>query len=126
VAISINDAQQYLTELGLSLPGAISAALLVKANSVEACMVEGGADATDVTLAQLYLFGLLSISSGARRVVSQSASGASRSFTYGTLVEQMRQLKASIAVVDSKGCTVALIPAEPGGHAALFVGRSYE
>ncbi len=120
--MTTTEAAAYLDQLGLSLPTPILAALVAKVESIDACMTEKGYSTTDQDLIRYYLIGLLSISSGGRRVQSQSApSGASQSYSYGTLSEQMRQLKAALRLLDTEGCTAALIPAEPGPQAALYV-----
>lgn len=122
--ITTEDAAAYLAELGLSVPAAVLACIVEKANSAEACMIGAGYDACDITLSLLYLTGMLAISAGGRRIKSQGApSGASRSFEYGTITEQMRQLRASLQVLDASGCTTALQPAEPGPRAGLWIGK---
>ncbi len=114
------EAAAYLDQLGLSLPTPILSALVAKVESLDDCL--GQYSTADADLIRYYLIGLLSISSGGRRVQSQSApSGASQSYSYGTLSEQMRQLKAALRLVDTEGCTAALIPAEPGPQAAMYV-----
>ena len=114
------EAAAYLDQLGLSLPEPILAALVAKVDSLDACL--GQYDPSDASLIKFYLIGLLAISSGGRRVQSQSApSGASQSYSYGTLSEQMRQLKAALALIDTNGCTADLIPSEPGPQAAMYV-----
>lgn len=123
--MTTTEAAAYLDQLGLSLPQPILAALVAKVESIDACL--GQYSTTDADLIRYYLIGLLSISSGGRRVQSQSApSGASQSYSYGTLSDQMRQLKAALRLLDTKGCTADLIPAEPGPQAAMYVvpGRS--
>tara|TARA_Y100000593_G_scaffold91037_1_gene178835 strand:- start:482 stop:865 length:384 start_codon:yes stop_codon:yes gene_type:complete len=117
-----SEAQQYLQQLGITVPSVILTRLISKSQGADACLDENGVSADDKALIQFYLLGLYAISSGGRRVKSQSApSGASQSYEYGSLVDQMRQLKASLAVLDKYGCTAGLIPAEPGDTAALFV-----
>lgn len=125
--MTTTEATAYLDQLGLSLPTPILSALVAKVGSIDACMTEKGYSADDQELIRYYLTGLLAISSGGRRVKSQSApSGASQSYSYGTLSEQMRQLKAALRLLDTEGCTTDLIPAEPGPTAAMYVvsGRS--
>jgi hypothetical protein len=124
--MTTTEAAAYLDQLGLSLPAPILAALVAKVESIDTCL--GQYSTTDAELIKYYLTGLLAISSGGRRVQSQSApSGASRSYSYGSLSEQMRQLKAALALLDTQGCTADLIPSEPGPQAAMYVvtGRRY-
>jgi hypothetical protein len=118
--ITVTDVNNYLGELGMELPSIIVAAIVEKANSIEACMVGAGYSDADKTLIALYLAGMLAMSSGARMVRSQSApSGASRSYQYGPMY---RQIRASLSLLDTSGCATDLIPAEPNAGAALFVG----
>lgn len=122
--ITTDEALAYLTELGLTLPTTIIECLIAKAETATPCMVEAGYSDCDQKLALLYLVGMLSISSGGRRIRSQGApSGASRSFDYGSLTDQMRQLRNALQIIDPAGCTGALQPSEPSGRAALFIGR---
>lgn len=114
------EARQYLAQLGLTIPDFMLSALVAKVGSIGVCIAQYPAESQ--TLIQAHLIGLLAISSGGRRVSSHSsASGASQSYTYGTLSEQMRQLKAALRLVDTEGCTDDLIPAEPGPQAAMYV-----
>ena len=118
--MNTTEAAAYLDQLGLSLPSPVLTALVSKVETLDDCLDQYSAD--DADLIRYYLIGLLSISSGGRRVQSQSApSGASQSYSYGTLSEQMRQLKAALALLDTNGCTSGLIPAEPGPQAAMYV-----
>ena len=117
-----SEAQQYLSQLGLSLPGNLLTALIAHVDGLDSCLSDYPAETQ--TLIKSYLLGLLAISAGGRRVSSQGApSGASQSYEYGTITEQMRQLKASLRILDTNGCTRKLIPAEPGANAALYVTK---
>lgn len=121
--ITVEEAAAFLRELGLTLPTAILECLVNKAASIQACLDGAGYSECDQKLIYYYLVGMLAISSGARRIKSQGApSGASRSFEYGTLTEQMRQLRNSLRVLDTSGCTTELQPADPGGQAGMWVG----
>ena len=118
--MTTTDAAAYLDQLGLSLPEPLLAALVAKVDSMDACLEQYSE--SDAALIRYYLIGLLAISSGGRRVTSQSApSGASQSYSYGSLSEQMRQLKAALALLDTEGCTADLVPSEPGPQAAMYV-----
>lgn len=121
------EAREYLAQLGLTVPDFILTALMAQVGSISTCLAQYPAETQ--TLIQSYLTGLLAISAGGRRVTSQGApSGASQSYSYGTITEQMRQLKASLRILDTEGCTKGLIPAEPGPNAAMYVvkGRNCE
>lgn len=122
-----SEAQAYLAQLGITIPSAMLTALIAQVDGLDSCLADYPAETQ--TLIKSYLLGLLSISAGGRRVSSQGApSGASQSYSYGTITEQMRQLKASLRILDTKNCTKGLIPAEPGANAAMFVtkGRKCE
>lgn len=114
---------EYLTELGYTLPAGILDCLLSKAETARACMIGAGYDECSQDLAVTYLAAMLAVSSGARRIRSQTApSGASRSFDYAA--DQLRQLRQALTLVDPSNCTGALQPADPNGRAALFIGRA--
>lgn len=116
------DAREYLAELGLSVPNIMLSALIARVSSVDDCISKYPEESQ--TLIRYYLVGLLAITSGGRRIKSQGApSGASQSYSYGTLVEQQRQLVNGLRLVDPDGCTSGLIPAEPGAQAMLYVAK---
>lgn len=122
--MTATEAAAYLSELGLQLPAPLLDALVLKIDAIDTCMTEKGYTTFDKSLIRYYAIGLLAITSGGRRVQSQSApSGASRSYSYGSLVEQQRQLTNALRLVDIDGCADDLIPAEPGGKAGLWVAR---
>lgn len=116
------EAREYLSQLGLTIPDAMLTALITRISSIDGCIAQYPADVQ--TLIQYYLVGLLAITSGGRRIRSQSApSGASQSYSYGTLVEQQRQLVNALRLIDTEGCANDLIPAEPGPRAFLGVAK---
>lgn len=120
---TVSDLTEYLTELGYTLPSKMLDCLLAKAEAARTCMVGAGYDECSQDLAVTYLAAMLAISSGARRIKSQTApSGASRSFDYAA--DQLRQLRQALVIVDPRGCTSKLQPADPSGRAALIVGRA--
>lgn len=120
VALTIEQANEYLAEIGLSLPSFVVQALINKGASMDACLDGAGYTDDDALLIKLYLFGMMAVTGGARRVKSQSApSGASRSFDYG--VSQFREMRSMLAALDSSGCSAALQPSEPLSKAGLWV-----
>ena len=116
------DAREYLEQLGLTIPDVMLTALIARIGTISDCISQYPADVQ--TLIEFYLVGLLAITSGGRRIRSQAApSGASQSYSYGTLIEQQRQLVNALRLIDTEGCTTDLIPAEPGARAFLFVAK---
>lgn len=120
VALTIEQAQEYLAELGLTLPSFVLSALVNKSNGIDACLDGSGYSDDDALLIKVYLVGLFAITNGARRIKSQSApSGASRSFDYG--VSQFREIRSALNAIDKFGCATSLQPLEPGYEAGLWV-----
>lgn len=110
--MTLAEARAYLAELGLELPDTILSCLITRPLLIQECMDRNGYDTCTQSLIGYYLVGLLSITSGGRRVKSQTApSGASRSFEYGTLDQQAGQLRNALALLDPFGCASGLVPA---------------
>lgn len=66
----------------------------------------------------MYAAALMSASSGARKIKSQSApSGASRSFEYGD--DSITWLRDSLAALDTSGCT-GVLPITVGSSVGFF------
>jgi len=120
--LTAEEVMEYLAQLGLSLPASLVECLVAQVNSVEACLVGAGLEPCAIRLALLQGAALLAIGTGARRVTSHTApSGASQSFGYGTLAEQVAMLRNSIKALGAWGCLGPILPAT-GGNAALYVG----
>lgn len=123
--MTLAEARAYLEELGLTLPDAILSCLITRPLTIQDCMDSHGYDTCTQSLISYYLVGLLAISSGGRRIKSQSApSGAARSFEYGTLAQQSTQLANALRLLDPYGCSTPLIP-DPVDVVglAVFVGN---
>lgn len=123
--ITADDVKAFLAELGYSIPDALLTPILCRVNSIIECM--DGADYDDCTqqLILLYAAALMSASSGARRIKSQSApNGASRTFDYGD--DAITWLRNSLAALDTNGCTDDL-PISAGNSVGFFdvVGGCY-
>ena len=110
---------QYLSELGVSLPSPIVAAVVGKVEALDADL-SAAYDADDVTLIKYFAGGVLALSTGARQIVSQGAVGASRSFQY---VDQLATLRASLLAIDTQGVTSDLVAVTPSGFAEFTVSR---
>lgn len=120
VELTTEQAAEYLAEIGLSLPSFMLAALVSKVNSVDACLDGAGYSDDDALLIKVYLFAMVAITGGARRIKSQSGlNGASRSFDYG--MSQFREIRSMLQSLDTSGCTTSLQPAEPMAKAGLWV-----
>lgn len=123
--MTLAEARAYLAELGLELPDAILACLITRPLLLEECFDRHGYDTCTRSLIAFYVLGLLAISSGGRRIKSQTApSGASRSFEYGTLAQQATQLANALKIIDPYGCSTGLLPAPVDAVGlAVFVGN---
>ncbi|WP_419792560.1 DUF7370 family protein [Serratia fonticola] len=116
--ITAADVQAFLGELGYSIPSALLTPILCVVNGILPCMDGAGYDDCTQTLILLYAAALMSASSGARKIKSQSApSGASRSFEYGD--DSIVWLRNSLAQLDTNGCTADL-PISAGNSVGFF------
>lgn len=121
--MTVDEAREYLAELGLALPLGLLTCLVGTLSKPDACMIGAGYDECTQNLIRYYLLGLLAIGNGARRIKSQTApSGASRSFEYGTVQDQRAGLLANLRALDTSGCTAGMIP-DTGMPLALYTGR---
>ena len=120
--LTSEQASEFLKELGYSLPSFVVDAILCRVNGIDACLDGAGYDDCAVMLIKSYAFGLIALSSGARRIKSQSAGDASRSFDYGQ-GSAYTQLLNNLKAVDTSGCADAIIPADPDnkGDRGMFV-----
>jgi hypothetical protein len=116
--ITAADVKAFLAELGYSIPDALLNPILCRVNSIIECMDGAGYDACTQQLILLYAAALMSASSGARKIKSQSApSGASRSFEYGD--DAVTWLRNSLLTLDTNGCTGDL-PITAGNSVGFF------
>lgn len=125
MAITTDQAKEYLASVGVSLPDFIVAALVDQANSINACLDEHYTTGVAL-LIQLYLLGLMGLSQGDRYVSSQTApAGASQSFRYQSFADRWRGLTGLLRGLDTFGCAAALIPQNPTtvAHAGIWIGK---
>ncbi len=112
------DVQAFLAELGYSIPSSLLTPILCRVNSIIDCLDGAGYDDCTQTLIMMYAAALMSASSGARKIKSQSApSGASRSFEYGD--DSITWLRDSLAALDISGCT-GVLPITVGSSVGFF------
>ena len=123
--ITLEQAKEYLSELGITPPDLIINAWLASFSDISRCMTENGYPMATQMLILSYLVALYGLSSGNRYISSQTApSGASRSFRYAELRDIYRGQLGMLRMLDKAGCANGLIPPEPGAKgAALFIGR---
>lgn len=108
-----------LTELGYAIPSALLTPILCRVNSIDECLDASGYDDCTQQIIKLYAAALMSASSGARRIKSQSApSGASRSFDYGE--DGITWLRESLSALDTTGCT-SVLPITAGASVGFFM-----
>ena len=111
--------QQFLGELGYSIPVALLEPILCVVNKIIPCLNGAGYDDCSAKLILMYAAALMATSSGARRIKSQGApSGASRSFEYGD--DSINWLRDSLAKLDTSGCASEL-PISAGNSVGLFM-----
>ncbi|MFS7308388.1 hypothetical protein [Rahnella inusitata] len=112
------DVQAFLAELGYSIPSSLLTPILCRVNSIIDCLDGADYDDCSKTLIMMYAAALMSASSGARKIKSQSApSGASRSFEYGD--DSITWLRDSLAALDTSGCT-GILPITVGSSVGFF------
>lgn len=112
------DVQAFLAELGYTIPSALLTPILCRVNSIIDCLDGAGYDDCTQTLIMMYAAALMSASSGARKIKSQSApSGASRSFEYGD--DSITWLRNSLLSLDIAGCT-GVLPISAGPSVGFF------
>lgn len=123
MAITVEEAQEYLDSAQIVLPEIIVKLLVDRANSIEQCLVGAGHDAGTVTLILLTIMKLMASLNADAKIASQtSPSGAARSFRYAELGQVWKSLTGFLRQMDTTGCAAGLIPPNPDGtRCALFV-----
>ncbi|WP_049364087.1 MULTISPECIES: DUF7370 family protein [Haemophilus] len=117
VQIEIEDAESMLSSLGFAPPDTLLELYLAQANSLSEKFANADYMEATQKLIMLYLVAIFAISSGARRIASESsASGASRSFNYA---DDVAKLKAAIKGLDPLGIADDLLPQDK--KTGLFV-----
>lgn len=124
MALTAEQAVEFLDTYGIEVPSFVLDAVLSIATSRDECL-EANYPAPVVTLLQLYLLTLMGLSQGGRMVTSQRAvNGASRSFQYKTTGEVWKGVDSALRLLDTEGCLTDLIPVDPSqqAHVGLWVG----
>ena len=120
--LTIQQAQQYLSSIGLAPPEPIVMAWLDLFNQLQDCLDGAGYSGATQSLILSYLLGLFGLSGGNMYISSQSApSGASRSFRFAELRNAWKGHIGMLRMLDPKGCTNSLIPAAPDKKSAAFI-----
>ncbi|MFV0411147.1 MAG: hypothetical protein ACK5LJ_16040 [Paracoccus sp. (in: a-proteobacteria)] len=123
--LTLNDAKEYLSALGIELPDSVLQLLVDSVNTIDDCLTTNYSTAT-AQLIRLYLVALLATANGARMISSQTApSGAARSFTYRSLSDAWRGLSGLLRTLDTKGCTDGMVPPNPSqqAHGGIWIGK---
>lgn len=124
MAISVEDAREYLATQNIELPTIILNAIVAKVNRLDECFNSDPAyPEEDIVLLSAYLVALLGVMSADARIRSQQApSGASQSFALSDIDERYKSYVGMIRDMDPKGCTAGIIPPNPAGSScALFI-----
>lgn len=125
MALTVEQASEYLESVGISLPAFIIAALVEQANSIQDCL-DANYTPNTALLIQMYLLALMAMGQGDKYISSQTApSGASRSFRYQGFADRWRGTLSLLRGLDTHGCAIDLIPPDPTqtAHAGLWVAR---
>ncbi|WPB58636.1 hypothetical protein [Xylophilus sp. GOD-11R] len=119
--ITATQAQQYLDQaLGVSVPAFVVDAAVTKVAEVEPALVLAGYSAADRTLIEAMAVSIIASAGAPRRIASQGApSGASRSFK--NFDASLTALRRSLASLDTKGITAALVGADPETNSLFMV-----
>ena len=124
--VTLEQAQQYLTGQGITLPDFVLAALIDQVNGIEECLSEHY-PASTALLIQLYLLALMGIGQGDKYLSSQTApNGAARSFRYQSFSDRWKGALNLLRGLDKQECATALIPPDPTGTQAfggVWVGK---
>ena len=126
MALTLEQAKQYLETLGINLPDFLLQILVDQANSIDACLIAANYPASTALLIKLYLMALLSMAQGDKYVSSEAApSGASRSYRYKSLGEAWRGTLGLLETLDKSRCASALIPTDPtnNAHAGMWIAK---
>lgn len=114
MAITVEQANEYLASQGVTLPSFVVEAFVEQVNSIEECLIENGVLPATAMLIQLYLLGLMGLAQTYRYISSQTApSGASRSFRFADFGQIWRGIYGSLSMLDKYGCATGLIPEDP-------------
>ena len=123
--LTLTDAKDYLSALGVELPDSVLQLLVDQFNTIDGCLTTNYS-APAAQLIRLYLVALMATANGARMISSQSApSGASRSFVYRSLADAWRGLSGMLVQLDTHGCTEGMVPPNPTqqAHAGIWIGK---
>lgn len=121
--MTYEQAVEYLSSMGVSLPEFLVRAFLDQVNSISECLSEHYSPATALVI-QSYLLALLALSSANSVVTSETApTGASRS--YADPGGQYSAIYASLRSLDTHGCATGLIPPDTftTKHGGIWIGR---
>lgn len=123
--LTIEQAQEYLATVGITLPDFILDALVEQIGTIQVCLDTNYPEATAL-LIQCYLLSLMALGQGDKYVSSQTApSGASRSFRYQGFADRWRGMLALLRGLDTAGCATGLIPPDPTSqaHGGLWIAK---
>lgn len=123
MALTIEEADQYLRSMNVVLPSVMLRLLFGRLSSLELCMNGAGYDQDTQDLIKLYVISMLGALSVDGQISSQSApSGASRSFRYGALSDRYKSILNQLRILDPSGCSTGLLPSNPvEANCALFI-----
>ncbi|WP_029589781.1 hypothetical protein [Franconibacter helveticus] len=119
--VTLEQAKEYLTGQGITIPDFVLQALVDQANSIQDCL-DAHYSASTALLIQVYLLALMGLGQGDKYISSQTApNGASRSFRFQSFSDRWKGALSLLRGLDKHGCATALIPADPTA-APAFAG----
>lgn len=117
--VTLEQANEYLTTQGITIPDFILLALVDQANSIQECL-DAHYPASTALLIQVYLLALMGLGQGDKYISSQTApSGASHSFRYQGFSDRWKGALNLLRSLDKYGCATSLIPADPTASPAF-------
>jgi len=112
--LTIQQAQQYLSSIGLAPPEPIIMAWLDMFNDLQDCLDGAGYSGATQSLILSYLIGLYGLSGGNMYISSQSApSGASRSFRFAELRNAWKGHLNMLRMLDTAAAPIHLFQQRP-------------
>lgn len=122
--LTLAAAKEWLASLGLVIPDPVLQLLIDQINAADECLIANGVPAGTALLMKYYILALLGVTQGNKYITQQRApSGASQSYTFGSLSDGYKQYYGLLTGLDKYGCFTDIIPTDPtAANCAFFIG----